>query len=128
MRPLIDGEPSERARRMMDAFWPGPLTMIFPKSARVPVNVTAGLDTVAIRLPLHPVARKLIEEAGVPVAAPSANRSGRPVRPPRRMCSRTWTGAFREPILDGGACAVGLESTVVDMTGATPRASSAPAA
>ena len=120
LRPLIDGEPSERARRMMDAFWPGPLTMIFPKSARVPANVTAGLDTVAIRLPLHPVARRLIEEAGVPVAAPSANRSGRPSPTAAAHVFEDMDG--RIPlILDGGACAVGLESTVVDMTGATPR-------
>ena len=120
LRPLIDGEPPALARRMMDAFWPGPLTMIFPKSARVPENVTAGLDTVAVRLPLHPVARKLIEKAGVPVAAPSANRSGRPSPTAAAHVFEDMDG--RIPlILDGGACAVGLESTVVDMTGATPR-------
>ncbi len=120
LRPLIAGEPSELARRMMDAFWPGPLTMIFPKSACVPPEVTAGLDTVAIRLPLHPVARKLIAAAGVPIAAPSANRSGRPSPTAAAHVLEDMDGRI-PMILDGGACAVGLESTVVDMTGTAPR-------
>ena len=78
LAPLIAGEPGAQARALMDAFWPGPLTLIFPKSGRVPLRVTAGLATVAVRMPAHPVARSLIEAAGLPIAAPSANRSGRP--------------------------------------------------
>ena len=119
--PLIAGAgPSEQAKRLMDAFWPGPLTMIFPKSALVPEVVTAGLDTVAVRFPRHPVARRLIERAGLPVAAPSANRSGRPSPTSAQHVLEDMDG--RIPlILDGGDCDVGLESTVVDMTRGTPR-------
>ena len=78
LAPLIAGGPGAQARALMDAFWPGPLTLIFPKSEKVPLRVTAGLATVAVRMPAHPVARALIEAAGLPIAAPSANRSGRP--------------------------------------------------
>ena len=76
--PLIACELSPVAKKMADAFWPGPLTMIFPKSARVPENVSAGLSTVAIRFPAHPDAQRLIAAAETPIAAPSANRSGKP--------------------------------------------------
>ena len=118
--PLIAAEPGENARRMMDAFWPGPLTMIFPRSEKVPLTVTAGLDTVAVRFPAHPAARALIDAAGCPIAAPSANRSGRPSPTTARHVLEDMDG--RVPlILDGGACDVGLESTVVDMTGPEPR-------
>ncbi|MBQ8088157.1 MAG: threonylcarbamoyl-AMP synthase [Clostridia bacterium] len=117
---LIFAEPSPAAKAMMEAFWPGPLTMIFPKSAYVPSEVTAGLDTIAIRMPSHPVARRLIELAGVPIAAPSANRSGRPSPTAAQHVLEDMDG--RVPlIIDGGACAVGLESTVADMTGEVPR-------
>lgn len=118
--PLIDGPLPEKARILADAFWPGPMTMVLPKSNLVPPAVTAGLDTVAIRMPSHPAARALIDKAGVPIAAPSANRSGRP--------SPTQAGHVLEDmdgriamVLDGGPCQVGLESTVVDMTGEVPR-------
>ena len=120
LAPLIASEPSPAARALMDACWPGPMTLIFPKSPLVPDAVTAGLDTVAVRLPAHPAARALIDAARRPIAAPSANRSGRP--------SPTEAGHVLEDmdgriplILDGGACAVGLESTVIDVTGDTPR-------
>ena len=120
LAPLIACEPSPAARALMDACWPGPMTLIFPKSERVPDEVTAGLTTVAVRFPAHPAARALIDAAGVPIAAPSANRSGRP--------SPTTAGHVLEDmdgriplILDGGACQVGLESTVIDMTGDVPR-------
>ena len=94
LRPLIACEPSENAIRMIEAFWPGPLTMIFPRNETVPANLSAGLDTVSVRLPAHPVARALIMNADTPIAAPSANRSGRP-SPPRHSTSlRTWTAAF----------------------------------
>ena len=118
--PLIAGEPGAQARALMEAFWPGPLTLIFPKSERVPPRVTAGLATVAVRMPSHPVARALIEAAGVPIAAPSANRSGRPSPTTAADVLEDMDG--RVPlILDGGPCQVGVESTVVDLTGGTPR-------
>ena len=117
---LIAGEPVPCARALMCAFWPGPMTLIFPKSARVPREVTAGLDTVAVRMPSHPVARALISAAQTPIAAPSANRSGRPSPTTAAHVLEDMDG--RIPlILDGGPCEVGLESTVVDVTGARPR-------
>ena len=117
---LIAGEPVPCARALMRAFWPGPMTLIFPKSARVPREVTAGLDTVAVRMPSHPVARALISAAQTPIAAPSANRSGRPSPTTAAHVLEDMDG--RIPlILDGGPCEVGLESTVVDVTGARPR-------
>ncbi|NLF27119.1 MAG: threonylcarbamoyl-AMP synthase [Clostridiales bacterium] len=118
--PLIAGEPGAAARKLMDAHWPGPLTLIFPKSALVPDRATAGLPTVAVRMPSHPVARRLIRLAGVPVAAPSANRSGRPSPTTAADVLEDMDG--RIPlILDGGPCEVGLESTVVDLVGPVPR-------
>ena len=108
-----------RARLLMERFWPGPLTLVLPKAARVPAEVTAGLDTVAVRLPAHPVALALIREAAAPVAAPSANRSGRPSPTAASHVYEDMNG--RVPlILDGGRCAVGVESTVLDLTEATP--------
>lgn len=103
------------AKQVAEAFWPGPLTLIFPASPKVPREITAGLSTVAIRMPSHPVARKLLKEAGIPVAAPSANRSG---RPSPTKASHVWEDMEgRIPyILDGGETDVGLESTVLDMT------------
>ena len=120
LSPLITGAPSPAARALMDACWPGPMTLIFPKSPAVPTAVTAGLDTVAVRFPVHPAARGLIDAARRPVAAPSANRSGRPSPTTAAHVLEDMDG--RVPlILDGGACAVGLESTVIDVTGGTPR-------
>lgn len=117
---LIALEPCACARKLMRAFWPGPMTLIFPKSPRVPREVTAGLDTVAVRMPSHPVARALISAAQTPIAAPSANRSGRPSPTTAAHVLEDMEG--RIPlILDGGPCEVGLESTVVDVTGARPR-------
>lgn len=117
--PLIACELSPVAEKMADAFWPGPLTMIFPKSARVPENVSAGLSTVAIRFPAHPDAQRLIAAAETPIAAPSANRSGKPSPTTANHVFEDMDG--RIPlILDGGECLVGVESTVVDMTGSVP--------
>ncbi len=117
---LIAGAPSPAARALMDAYWPGPMTLIFPKSDAVPEAVTAGLGTVAVRFPAHPAARALIDAAGVPIAAPSANRSGRPSPTSARHVLEDMDG--RVPlILDGGDCEVGLESTVIDLSGETPR-------
>ena len=118
--PLIDGEPSEAAQHMMEAFWPGPLTMIFPKSDLVPRAVTAELNTVAVRLPDHPAAISLIRAARMPIAAPSANRSGRPSPTTAQHVFEDMNGRI-PMIIDGGDSDVGVESTVVDMTGATPR-------
>ncbi|MBQ6373090.1 MAG: threonylcarbamoyl-AMP synthase [Clostridia bacterium] len=118
--PLISRAPSPMARALMDACWPGPMTLIFPKSDAVPMAVTAGLDTVAIRFPAHPAAQALIDAAGCPIAAPSANRSGRPSPTTAAHVLEDMDG--RIPlILDGGPCAVGLESTVIDVTGDKPR-------
>ena len=120
LAPLIAAEPSPAARKLMDACWPGPMTLIFPKSGAVPPAVTAGLDTVAVRFPAHPAARALIDAARRPVAAPSANRSGRPSPTAAAHVLEDMDG--RVPlILDGGPCAVGLESTVIDVTGGIPR-------
>ncbi len=106
--------------KMAEAFWPGPLTMIVKKSDIVPDGVSAGLDTVGIRLPSHPVARAVIRAAGVPLAAPSANLSGKPSPTTAKDTARDMDGRIAA-ILDGGASKVGVESTVVDMTGDYPQ-------
>ena len=100
----------------MDRFWPGPLTLIFKKSYLVPETVTAGLDTVAIRMPSHPIAMNLIKYAGVPVAAPSANISGKPSPTRAAHVIRDLSGRV-DMIIDGGDVTVGLESTVAEVTG-----------
>ena len=103
----------------MDAFWPGPLTLIFKKRKRVPRETTGGLDTVAIRMPAHPAALALIRAAGVPLAAPSANASGRPSPTKASHVYEDLKG--RIPlILDGGDSPIGLESTIVDLSGMIP--------
>ena len=104
------------AEKLMDAFWPGPLTIILPRKHTVPDTVTAGLDTVAVRLPSHPVAYELLKTCNLPIAAPSANRSGKPSPTAARHVYEDMQG--RIPlIIDGGDCQVGVESTVVDCTG-----------
>lgn len=97
-------------------FWPGPLTIVVPKRSVVPDIVSAGLGTVALRVPSHPVARALLDAAGVPIAAPSANRSTE-LSPTRAEHVAKSLGDRVEMILDGGSTEVGLESTVVDVTG-----------
>ena len=120
LRGLIACEPGEDALKMAAAFWPGPLTMIFPKADCVPMETSGGLDTVGVRFPESETARRLIDAAGVPIAAPSANRSGRPSPTTAAHVLEDMDG--RIPlILDGGECRVGVESTVVDMTGDEPR-------
>ena len=108
------------AKALADAFWPGPLTIILPAAPHVPREVTAGLSTVAVRLPSHPVARAVIEAAGTPLAAPSANRSGAPSPTTAARVMQDMNGRIAA-ILDGGGCDVGVESTVVDLSGDTPR-------
>lgn len=112
-------EVSEPARKLMDAFWPGPMTLVFPKSDRVPKETTGGLDTVAIRYPSHPVALRLLKESGVYIAAPSANISGRPSPTSARHVIEDLNGRI-DMILDGGAVDIGLESTIIDVTGEHP--------
>lgn len=109
----------EGAHAALAHLWPGPITFIFYRSARVPDVVTAGGPTVAIRMPEHPIARALIRKAGVPIAAPSANRSGRPSPTTASDVLEDMDGRI-PMILDGGACAIGVESTVVDLTVTPP--------
>ncbi|TVX97129.1 L-threonylcarbamoyladenylate synthase [Cohnella terricola] len=106
-------EVSEIEKALMDAFWPGPLTLVLPvRAGAVSPLVTAGLDTVAVRVPEHELARELIGRSGCPVAAPSANRSGRPSPTQARHVLEDLDGRI-DGVLDGGATGVGLESTVV---------------
>ncbi len=109
---------SPAARRLADAFWPGPLTLVLKRAPACPVSdlATAGLDTIAIRVPAHPVALRLLRAAGCPVAAPSANRSGH-VSPTTARHVATDLGGRVAMILDGGAADHGLESTVIDASG-----------
>ena len=108
-----------RARDAAARFWPGPLTLVLPRASAVPLITTGGLDTVATRVPSHPVARALIEASDRPIAAPSANRSGRP-SPTRAEHVREDLDGRIELILDGGPTPVGVESTVLDMTAEPP--------
>ena len=118
LKPLVMNIP-EVGRRLADAFWPGPLTMIFPKNGRVPDTTTGGLATVAVRMPGDAVARRLIALAGVPVAAPSANLSGRPSPTTAQHVWEDMKGRI-EMILDGGPVGIGVESTIVDVSGTVP--------
>jgi L-threonylcarbamoyladenylate synthase len=113
------GVETETATRLIERFWPGPLTLVVPLSGAIAPNVTAGLSTVAIRMPSHPVALALLQEAGVPVAAPSANRSGRPSPTEGRHVWQDLSGRI-DVLLDGGPTGVGVESTVLDLTGKVP--------
>lgn len=110
---------SETAQKLMDAFWPGPLTLLLPKKDCVPTATTAGLPTVGVRMPDHPAALALIRESGVPIAAPSANLSGRPSPTTAKHVYEDMNGRI-EMILDGGDCRVGVESTVLDVSGPEP--------
>ena len=101
-------------------FWPGPLTMILKRGELVPDVTTAGLDTVAVRCPNHPVTLSILREAGVPVAAPSANLSGRPSCTSAQDVLEDMDGRI-EGVVDGGPCVVGVESTILDMTCEPPR-------
>ncbi len=108
------------AAALADAFWPGPLTLVLPRSDLVPDAVTGGLNTVGLRVPAQPVALELLAAFGGGVAAPSANRFGR-VSPTRADHVRADLGAAVDLILDGGPCPVGVESTIVDCSGVEPR-------
>lgn len=108
-----------KAQVLMERFWPGPLTLVMPKSKFIPEEITAGLDTVAIRMPQHPVALALIRESGVPLAAPSANLSGYPSPTEAAHVVHDLSGKI-EAVLDAGPTGVGLESTVLDISGEVP--------
>ena len=112
------GNWNERAQRLAQRFWPGALTLVLPKKPAIPSNVSAGLETVGVRVPAHPVALKLLEIAQIPVAAPSANRSNH-ISPTRAHHVENSLGE-EIWILDGGPCEIGIESTVLDLSGETP--------
>ncbi|MED1420780.1 MULTISPECIES: L-threonylcarbamoyladenylate synthase [Bacillus] len=115
LEPLIVDIP-EKAKRLMEAFWPGPLTIIFKKMpGRLSEKATAGMDTVGIRMPDHPVALKLISACGLPIAAPSANRSGKPSPTSAKHVWDDLAGKIAG-VVDGGETGVGVESTVLDCT------------
>ena len=105
----------ERAKKLIQKFWPGPFTSVLPKAIVIPDIVTAGLETVAIRMPSHPVALKLIKEAEVPIAAPSANLFGH-LSPTIAEHVVEQIGEEIDLIIDGGKCPIGIESTVLDLT------------
>jgi L-threonylcarbamoyladenylate synthase len=107
------------ANLLADRFWPGPLTLVLPKKEIVPGLATSGLPNVALRVPAHPVAQQLLRAFGNPLAAPSANRFGR-ISPTDAAAVRAELGDLVPLILDGGPCAVGLESTVLDLSGEKP--------
>lgn len=114
LAPIVK-EVTPEAEKIAQSFWPGPLTMILPKSDKVPYETTGGLDTVAVRMPSHPVARKLIEYGGGYVAAPSANTSGKPSPTVAKYVIEDMDGRV-DLILDGGEVGIGLESTIIDLT------------
>ena len=110
-----------RAERVIERFWPGPLSLVLPRAAHCPVSLlaSAGLDTLALRMPAHPLALELLRRTGRPLAGPSANRSGR-VSPTTAAHVMEELAGRIAAVLDGGPCAVGVESTVVDLGGAQP--------
>ncbi|MCS5695496.1 L-threonylcarbamoyladenylate synthase [Desulfofundulus thermocisternus] len=118
LRPLVRSWPAT-AEKLVAAFWPGPLTLVLPAAPGVPREVTAGLDTVGIRMPAHPVALALIASAGIPVAAPSANLSGRPSPTTAGHVLQDLNGRI-DAILDAGPAGVGVESTVLDLVADVP--------
>lgn len=115
----IAREVPAQAKLLADAFWPGPLTMIVRKNEKVPLETTGGLETVAVRMPNHPVALRLIEESGCMIAAPSANTSGKPSPTEASHVAEDLNGKV-PLILDGGLVGIGIESTIIDLTEEIP--------
>lgn len=113
-------EVNENAKKLINAFWPGPLTIVMKKSDKIPNEVSAGLDTVAVRMPSHKIAYQLLDMCGIPVAAPSANTSGKPSPTAAKHVFEDMNGRI-DAIVDGGSCEVGLESTVIDVTEDIPK-------
>jgi L-threonylcarbamoyladenylate synthase len=118
LAPLVLHIP-EAGRKLMEAFWPGPLTLVFQKSDLVPYGTTGGLDTVAVRMPDDFVASTLIRLSGVPIAAPSANTSGRPSPTTADHVWQDMNGKI-DMVVDGGAVGIGVESTIIDVSGEVP--------
>ena len=115
----VAAQVTPQALQLAQAFWPGPLTIILPRGESIPAVVSAGLDTVSVRMPSHPVARAILKASGLPLAAPSGNLSGRPSPTTAAYMLEDMQG--RIPlIVDGGPCSVGVESTVVSLCGETP--------
>ena len=108
------------AQALADAFWPGPLTIILPKQDKIPMVTSGGLNTIGIRFPSHPMAQAIIRAAGIPLAAPSANTSGRPSTTTAQHVMEDLNGKIAA-VVDGGPCSVGVESTVVSLCGERPR-------
>ncbi len=117
--PLVKNVPNTVVK-LAKAFWPGPLTIVLPKTDVIPDEVSAGLNTVAVRMPSHPVARALIKAAGVPLAAPSANTSGSPSPTSAQHVLDDLDGLI-DAVVDAGACEVGVESTVITLADGIPR-------
>ena len=118
VKELVEEIP-EIAQRCMEKFWPGPLTILFKKNSKIPNIITAGLDTVAIRMPKNNIALELIRLANVPIAAPSANISGKPSPTSANHVKEDLSGKI-DMIMDGGNTGIGLESTVLDLSGDVP--------
>lgn len=118
VKELVSSIP-DSASTLMNTFWPGPLTLVMEKSDIIPAIITAGLNTVAIRMPSHPVALSLLERSGLPLAAPSANTSGKPSPTNASHVIEDLYGKV-DVIIDAGSCGVGLESTVLDITSRPP--------
>lgn len=118
--PALVREIPPAAKALADTFWPGPLTIVLPKADCIPDAVSCGLATVAIRMPSHPIANAIIRTAGVPLAAPSANTSGRPSPTTAQHVLHDMDGKINM-IVDGGACSVGVESTVITVCTERPR-------
>ena len=116
--PIVEEIPKE-AEKLAAAFWPGPMTMIFNKSSLVPYETTGGLDTVAVRFPSNKIAAAMIRAGGGYIAAPSANKSGRPSPTEALYCKKDLEGEV-EMIIDGGQVGIGLESTIIDLTEEKP--------
>ena len=117
--PLVTEIP-EKAKKLAEKFWPGPLTIILKKSELIPKETSGGLDTVAVRMPSDETARRLIESAGVPLAAPSANTSGKPSPTSAQHVMNDLCGKI-DAVIDGGECQVGVESTVISLVSEKPR-------
>lgn len=112
-------EISDKAKLLMEKFWPGPLTIVLKAKSIIPMEVTAGLDTVAVRCPENKIAREIIDAAGVPLAAPSANTSGKPSTTTAQHVFHDLNGKIPY-IVDGGSCDIGVESTIINMSGDKP--------
>ncbi|HXE14700.1 MAG TPA: L-threonylcarbamoyladenylate synthase, partial [Bryobacteraceae bacterium] len=115
----VAAEWPDAAQKLAERYWPGPLTLVVRKTDKIPDAVTAGLNTVGVRMPAHPLAKELIRRAGIPLAAPSANLFTQ-VSPTTAEHVREGLGDRVEMILDGGPCTVGIESTVLSLAGSAP--------